>query len=130
MLSYEFYKVAHIVGLVLIMSALGATALHTLNGGTRQTNRARGLVAALHGIGVIVLLVAGFGMLARLGAMAGKAPGGSALSGWVIAKIVIWVLLAAALMIPYRRPTFSRALYLLLPVLGGTAAYLAIYKPF
>jgi hypothetical protein len=130
MFSYQFYKVAHIVGLILVMSALGATALHAINGGTRQTNRARGLVAALHGIGVLVILVAGFGMLARLGVLAGKQPGAGALSGWIIAKIVIWVLVAAALMIPYRRPSFARPLYLLLPVLGGAAAYLAIYKPF
>jgi uncharacterized membrane protein len=130
MFSYQFYKVAHIVGLILVMSALGATALHAINGGTRQTNRARGLVAGLHGVGVLVILVAGFGMLARLGVMRGTQPGAGALSGWVVAKIVIWVLVAAALMIPYRRPALARPLYLLLPVLGGAAAYLAIYKPF
>ena len=88
MFSYQFYKVAHIVGLILVMSAIGATALHAINGGTRLTNRARGLVAALHGTGVVVLLVAGFGMLARLGVLAGKQPGAGALSGWIIAKLV------------------------------------------
>ena len=64
MFSHAFYNVVHIIGIVLVMSALGAVAIHALNGGTRQTNAARGLVAALHGTGVLLILIGGFGMLA------------------------------------------------------------------
>ena len=124
MFSLSFYKVVHIVGIVLVMSALGAVAIHAVNGGTRQTNRARGLVAALHGIGVLLILVGGFGMLARLGFRHG-----AMFPGWLWVKLAIWVAAAALLMVPYRRPALAKPIYVALPILGGIAAYMAIYKP-
>lgn len=125
MLPYTFYKVVHIIGIVLMMSALGAVSIHVLNGGTRQTNRARGLVAALHGTGALLVLVGGFGMLARLGFQHG-----AMFPGWLLVKLVVWLVLSAALTLVYRRADLSRATYVALPILGGLAAYMAIYKPF
>jgi hypothetical protein len=125
MLPYTFYKVVHIIGIVLVMSALGATAIHALNGGTRQTNAARGLVAGLHGTGVLLILVGGFGMLARLGFRHG-----AMFPGWLLVKLAVWLAAAGLLYVPYRRPALAKPIYLALPVLGGLAAYMAIYKPF
>ncbi|MBV9880790.1 MAG: hypothetical protein JO180_09865 [Gemmatirosa sp.] len=125
MLPYTFYKVVHIIGIILLMSALGAVSIHVLNGGTRATNRARGLVAGLHGTGALLILVGGFGMLARLGFQHG-----AMFPGWLLVKLAVWLVLSAALMLPYRKPSLSRLVYLSLPVLGGLAAYMAIYKPF
>lgn len=124
MFSHAFYNVVHIVGIVLVMSALGGTALHAANGGTRETNRARGLVAALHGTGVLLILVGGFGMLARLGFRHG-----ANFPGWLWVKLAVWVTIAALLFVPGRRPGLARPVYVALPVLGGLAAYMAIYKP-
>jgi hypothetical protein len=125
MLPYTFYKVVHIIGIVLLMSALGGVTIHVLNGGTKQTNGARGLLAALHGTGALFILVGGFGMLARLGFAHG-----SMFPGWLLVKLAVWLLLAGALILPYRRPSLAKPLYLALPVLGGLAAYMAVYKPF
>ena len=124
MVSHAFYNVVHIIGIVLVMSALGAVAIHALNGGTRQTNAARGLVAALHGTGVLLILIGGFGMLARLGFRHG-----ANFPLWLWVKLAVWVTAAALLFIPYRRPALAKPIYLALPVLGGLAAYMAIYKP-
>ncbi len=124
MLSYQFYNTLHIVGILLLVTALGGMALHAANGGTRTTNVARGLIAALHGLGALFILVAGFGMLARLGVMHG-----AAFPGWVWAKLVIWALLVGAAFAPYRWPALARPMLLALPLLGGLAAYMAIYKP-
>jgi hypothetical protein len=124
MFSHAFYNVVHIVGIVLAMSALGATAVHALNGGTRQTNRARALVAARHGAGVLLILVGGFGMLARLGFRHG-----ANFPGWLWVKLAVWVTVAALVVVPYRRPALAKPVYLALPILGGVAAYMAIYKP-
>jgi uncharacterized membrane protein len=124
MFSHAFYNVVHIVGIVLVMSALGATAIHALNGGTRQTNAARGLVAGLHGTGVLLILIGGFGMLARLGFQHG-----ANFPLWLWVKLAVWVTAAALLFVPYRRPALAKPIYLALPVLGGLAAYMAIYKP-
>ena len=125
MFSHPFYNVLHVIGIVLVVSALGGASLHAINGGTRATNAARGLVAAMHGTGVLLILLGGFGMLARLGFAHG-----ANFPRWLWVKLLVWVIVAGALMIPYRKPELSRPLLLALPVLAGIAAAMAIYKPF
>jgi uncharacterized membrane protein YqgA involved in biofilm formation len=124
MFSYALYKVVHVLGIALLVSALGAVALHALNGGLRRDNRARALVAAMHGVGLLLVLVGGFGMLARLGL-----PHGAMFPGWLLVKLAVWLLLGAAVALPYRRPTLARAMLVLVPLLAALAAYMAIYKP-
>jgi len=125
MLPYAFYKVVHIVGIVLVMSALGGIAVHALSGGTKQSNAARRLVVALHGTGVLLILVGGFGMLARLGFRHG-----AMFPGWLLVKLGVWGLLGAAVALPYRRPTLARSMLVVVPLLAALAAYMAVYKPF
>jgi uncharacterized membrane protein SirB2 len=119
------YKLIHIVGIILIMSALGGAAVRAMTIGAEGTPSSRRLLAVLHGIGAFLVLLGGFGMLARLGFMHG-----ANFPGWLWVKLVVWVILAAALIVPRRRPTLARPLLLALPFLGGLAAYMAIYKPF
>ena len=124
MFPYALYKVVHIVGIAFLLSALGAVALHALNGGLRRDNRARALVAAMHGVGLLLVLVGGFGMLARLGFRHG-----AMFPGWLLVKLAVWVLLGAAIAVPYRRPGLARAMLVVVPLLAGLAAYMAVYKP-
>lgn len=121
MFSYFFYNVVHVVGIVLLMAGLGGMAM--LGATTERPKALRRLVAVFHGLGAFVILLGGFGMLARLGLISGW-------PGWVWAKIVVWGLLAVAALLPYRFPRLAVPLLALLPVLGGLAAYFAIYKPF
>jgi hypothetical protein len=125
MFSHAFYNVAHILGIAALIAALGGVALHGASGGTRAESGARRLIATLHGLGALLILVGGFGMLARLGVVQG-----SGFPGWVWLKIVIWVLLVGAAALPYRRPATAVPLLLIIPVLAGAAAWAAIYKPF
>ena len=124
MLPHSFYNLVHIVGIILAMLALGGVcmlALVTPAGATPRPTRR--LLAMLHGIGVFLVLLGGFGMLARLGITQGGFP------GWIWVKITVWVLLAAATVLPYRRPALGRPLLIALPLLAGLATYMAIYKP-
>jgi hypothetical protein len=126
MFSLQFYKVIHIVGIVMAVSALGGAAVYAMLGGAAAGARSpRKLLAALHGIGAFLVLLGGFGMLARLGIMHG---GG--FPGWIWVKLGVWAVVAAALFLPFRAPGSARPLLLVLPVLVGLAAYMAIYKPF
>jgi hypothetical protein len=124
MFSHQLYNVVHIVGIILLMSALGGAAVYGMTAAPPETRRARRLLAIFHGTGVLLILVGGFGMLARLGVMHG-----AGFPGWVWVKLVVWALLAVALLAPYRRPALAKPLLLALPILGGLAAYMAIYKP-
>ena len=123
MLSSATYQLFHMLGIILVFMALGALSLHAMNGGTRESNKARALVALSHGLGLLLILVAGFGMLARLGTMSEGLP------GWVWAKLVVWLLLAGLIVVPYRKPEWSKAMWFVLPVLGIIAAYSVLYRP-
>lgn len=124
MFPHSFYKVVHLLGIVTLFTAMGGTVLHALNGGTKQSNSGRGLVAALHGIALLLILIGGFGMMARMGIMATGWP------GWLHVKMTIWVLLPLLGWLGARKPQYSRATMILMPVIGGFAAWVAIYKPF
>jgi hypothetical protein len=123
MISLGVYRLLHIFGILLVFLALGGLALHAANGGTKSTNRARALVAATHGLGLFIILLGGFGMLARLGI------GHAGFPGWVWGKLAIWVVLGGLFMLPYRFPALARPVWILVPVLGILAAYMALYKP-
>jgi hypothetical protein len=122
--SHQFYNVVHVVGIVLLMSALGGAAVRAMGNPADASPSTRRILAILHGVGAFVVLLGGFGMLARLGLA-----GGSRFPGWLWVKLVIWAALAAALFLPRRWPKLAFPLLLALPLLGGLAAYMAIYKP-
>ena len=119
-MSYEFYKIAHILGLILLFQALGASVIlgDAVKGAPWQR-----AVNIGHGLGTLLMLVAGFGLLARLGLTAG-------FPGWIWAKLAIWVLLAAAPFVARRLPSGARMLWGATIGLGFLAAFLAVAKPF
>jgi hypothetical protein len=119
--SYPAYKVLHLIGVLFLFTSLGGMAILSRSGSTNSA--ARKLAMATHGIALAVILVAGFGLLARLGFMA-------AMPTWAWLKIGIWLLLALAVLPLRRAPRLAGALWIALPLLGGVAAWLAVTKPF
>ena len=117
-----FYKSLHIFGLFLSTTSLGGIAIHAANGGTKATSRTRTLTASMFGIGMLIALAGGFGQAARLG-MTSTA----IFPGWLWAKIAIWIVVAVLSILPYRIPALAKPIYLLVPLLTGLAAYLAIF---
>ena len=125
MTAFALYKILHLLGIFSIFAVLGGVTLHAANGSTREENRLRRLVGIVHGFGSLLIVIAGFGMLAHYDLGSGAFP-----FGWVMVKVVLWLALSAAILIPYQQPRLARHLLLLLPVLGALAAALAIFKPF
>lgn len=123
-MTLETYKLLHIVAALATFAALGGLALSVANGATKQTNTTRKLIAMTHGIGTFLILLGGFGALAKL-----TTPH-SALPGWVIVKLVVWLVVAGLVAIPYRKPAAARAVFWALPVLGVVAVAMALWKPF
>lgn len=122
--TLPFYKNIHLFGMFLSMTSLGGVAIHAANGGTKASSTTRVLTASVFGVGMLLVLAGGFGQAARLGILANGFP------GWMIAKLAIWVIVAVLSILPYRIPALAKPIYLLVPVLGGCAAYLAIYHSF
>ena len=123
MISYSVYKVVHLLGVLMVFLALGGVTMHVINGGGKDHSW-RKPVAITHGIGLLLALVGGFGLLARLGVMHGTLP------GWVIAKLGIWLVFAVLVGVVVRKKSWAKPLWLITLLLGGLAAYLAGSKPF
>lgn len=123
-MPYPVYKLIHFAGIFLMLIALGAMAMHALRGGARANDPYRKLLGAAHGVGAFLILLGGFGMLARLGIVQGGLP------GWIYAKLAIWVVLGGAIAGVYRGRGLARGTVLALPLLAVLAAAIALYKPF
>ncbi len=123
MISYSVYKVLHVVGLTLVFLALGGVLTHVINGGGKE-HRWRKAIGMSHGIGLFLVLLGGFGLLARIGVPHGSIP------TWALLKIALWLLLGGMLAVAYRKPSLARLTWSLVVVIGGLGAYLAGSKPF
>lgn len=122
-MSYQFYKILHLVSLMLMFSSVGGLLLHAMNGGTKATNPSYKLAAAGHGSALLLLLVSGFGMLAKGGIAFATNP-------WIHIKLLIWFVMGALVMVPARAPGLAKPTWVLAPILGGIAAWAAIFRPF
>ena len=122
MLDLLTHKWLHLFGLFMVWTAVGGSVLHAANGGSKETNSRRKVVGITHGVGMFLILLGGFGAMAKLGMTDG-------LPGWIIAKLVVWVLIGAMLPASERFPQLGLAMFFALPLLGGIGAYLALYRP-
>jgi hypothetical protein len=124
-MSYELYKVMHLTGLFMVFSALGAYFIGSMAPRREGEKRFIGKKWAgiVHGIGLAVAIVSGFGLLARLGVVNG-------LPGWVYGKLLIWLFLGGVIALAVRKPQWSKTLWILTLLAGCAGAYLAGYKPF
>lgn len=121
-MSYQFYKVIHLLGLMLLFFGFGGL-LMAAYAKVELKKAARIMAFACHGLGLLFIFVSGFGLAARLGLVQG-------LPTWVQAKIGIWLLLGVAISLVKRKGYIGWPVAVLLLGLGTTAAFIAVNKPF
>jgi hypothetical protein len=113
----ETYLFLHVVGALMLMVGLGGMLATAGRDGSKPPM----LFMALHGIGLLALLVAGIGFAHKKG---------WGWPNWMLVKIACWVLLAA-LPILVRRGVLPRGIAALLVIgVGALAVWLAQTKPF
>lgn len=120
-MSYEFYKIAHLLGIFLLTSGLMGV-FFTVWSGTAFQGKIKSMSFALHGIGLLIMLVSGFGLLARMGLVAG-------LPTWVYFKLGLWAFFALAISVLKRKGHLGMPLYLVLLAGYFCAAYIGVIKP-
>lgn len=121
-MSYEFYKILHITGLILLFFGL-SSALTLKMAGATFTGSVKKMAFITHGLGLLFLLVSGFGLLAKLGIMA-------EMPGWVWTKLGVWLAMGGAIALAKRKGQLGWPIMVLFVGLGIFAAWLAISKPF
>lgn len=119
MVSYETYKLIHLLGVIILFLSLGGYLALS----SEKAPVSRKLIAVTHGFAVIVILVGGFGLLARLGFSAYQS-----WPTWVWVKITIWFILALIVILIRKMPELKISLWFIIPILGIIAAYMAIFK--
>jgi len=119
----EVYKVLHLLGIMLLFASLGGLAILGLRGGEdREVAPLRRLLSISHGVSLLVVFVAGFGLMARLGIMSGWPT-------WIYLKMALWLVLGGAVALIRRTPQMGRVWLFLLPLVGASAAWLAFTHP-
>lgn len=121
MISYQVYKIVHLSGIALILLGLGAV-LGAFANSQSISGRFKVIGFATHGAGLLLALVGGFGMAARLGMVSG-------LPGWIYGKLAVWFLLGLGISLAKRKSQWSLPLMIGFTALVGIATGLAVYKP-
>ncbi len=121
-MSYEVYKIIHLVAIVLLFSGLIGLLTIQMSGGA-LAGKVKSMVFMSHGIGLVLVLISGFGLIARLGLTSG-------LPGWIYAKLLIWLFLGAAISIVKRKGLIGWPIFISLIAFFTIAAVLATLKPF
>ena len=121
MFPLELYRWLHVVSLLLVfIGLLGLVFLRT--GGATSTKKQDRYLGHIHGIGLTLMLIAGFGAMARLGYM-------TAWPWWIYVKLVLWLYLGASAALAKRKAHLAPALLASWVVIAGLGAYLGIFKP-
>lgn len=114
MISYENYKIIHLVSLFVMFTGLSVGYF-----GTQPK-----MIKILTGIGTLFTLIAGMGLLARLGV-----PHGEPWPMWVWIKVVVWLLIGIGGAVVVKRfPQWGKIAYLASMILFVIAASAAILK--
>ncbi len=112
-MSPNVYSFLHLSG--ILMTFLGYGALIGLAITKSANPQLKKLGAITSGIGLLLVFVAGFGLIAKLGY--------SYSSGWILLKLTIWLLIGSLIALINRKPEWAKALWWITLVLGAIAVY-------
>ena len=120
MIEYTTYRVIHLAGVFFLLFSLSSLIIISRN----NISGGRTLFSAVHGISLFIIILGGFGLLARLGI-----EHGTSWPAWVWAKLIIWIIMGVSVYFIKKYPVYSNYFWILVPLIAILAAYLAIYKP-
>jgi len=112
-----FYKILHILSAFALFAVLGGVLMSAANGVTKERNEWRKKASITHGVGLLLLLISGFGLLAK---------NGLGFPAWAGIKLVLWLSLGALLPLAYRANNARAKLWWALLGIGFIAAYVGV----
>jgi uncharacterized membrane protein SirB2 len=116
-MSLPHYHIIHLIAVMALFAGAGAALGGADNPGVRKFG------AILSGVALVLLLVTGFGLLAKLQLM-------KAMPVWVWLKLGIWVIVAVLPVFVKRKMIPGTTAVFIALALGSVAACLGYLKPF
>ena len=107
----NFYQVLHIIGISMVFLGYGALLARSMAAPENVSVRKLGSITS--GIGLLLILVAGFGLVAKLD---------NYTETWILVKFVIWLIFGGLIVLINRKPQLAMLLWCLLIALSATAA--------
>ena len=118
-MKQQLYQIIHLTGVFMVFLAYGGLIIRSALGSDHKGIRRMGAITS--GIGLVLMLVGGFGLLAVMDL---------GWPIWVIATIIIWVILGALIVAINRLPRLAQDLWWSTIVLGVVALLMVVLKPF
>jgi hypothetical protein len=118
-MSHSLFKILHLSGVFMVLLSLGGLIVL----GVVEDSRWRKLAGMTNGIGLVVILIGGFGLLGQLQL-------GWPWPGWILFKMLIWLIFAVLMVLARRASRLGSALWWGSVILAAVAAALANLKPF
>jgi hypothetical protein len=132
-MSFAIYKIVHFAGVITLFLGFGlmiASASGAKFSGNLQTRKSM----ILHGIGLALILLGGFGMAAKAKFVAGAQLGDQVASQgfplWFWAKFAIWLVLGGLAAAIKRIPEKASLWISLIILFGIVAVILGVSQPF
>jgi len=114
------YQILHVTGIIMLFMGYGALLARSLANSDNAAVRKLGSITS--GIGLLLILIAGFAMISKLGH--------SFTAPWLIAKMVIWLALGGVIVLINRKPALAKPLWWSILGLGILAAVMVYYVRF
>jgi hypothetical protein len=119
-MNTAIYHTLHLIGLLMLFLGYGALLGRAMIGSGDTQVRKLGSITS--GIGLLLMIVAGFGLMAKLY--------NNSFESWMIAKLAIWIVLGGLIALINRKPALAVTLWWALVVLGALGASLVYLRPF
>ena len=118
-MTVEIYRLIHLVGVLMVFLAFGGLIGRSLLG--VDGAKLKKLAGITSGVGLILVLLGGFGLLAKLK---------YGFPGWAIVKLVVWIAFGGLIAVANRKPALAKGLWWGVLVLGLIAVSMVLWKPF
>ncbi len=99
-MPYQIYTALHIFGIGVLIVSLGGMSVHAILTDKSQSLRRPFLI--LHGAGLFLIVLGGFGMLAKSGI------------GW---PLPLWIIFSGLIAVLYKTDILNKAIWVLVPTL-------------
>ncbi len=118
-MTVEIYRLLHLAGVLMVFLAFGGLIGRSLLG--VDGVKLKKLAGITSGVGLILVLLGGFGLLAKLS---------YGFPGWAMVKLAVWIALGGLIAVANRKPNLAKCLWWGILILGLIAASMVVWKPF